>query len=259
MKKIIIALILFLLLGQTVYADTYEYTIDDQTDSYTSLYSDLQIDSLYDSTPEDVQELIDELEIDPKNYQSMQNLTGGHFFEKLLDYLKNYIFTPFKTAALVLMVILLCAVAACMSKEGNAFETLNMTATLICISTLILPVTELIARSTGVLTAACAFMTAVIPMFAGILIAAMRAGTALGFQSLLFIATQIVSTLSSYVIAPFSSMYLCIGISGAASGNGQLNGLAALIKKIAGTMHTMAKLYRKSMASPSMECIGAGT
>ena len=90
-------------------------------------------------------------------------------------------------------------------------------------------------------------------------------GTALGFQTAVFIATQCVSYIGTYIVSPFSSMFLALSISAGVSGEGRLASIAEMIKKTAmWTMSIAMTVYMavfsiKNVITTSADSAGART
>lgn len=232
---IVFFLILFSFLSFTVTADDYEFGLDDDINLFDELYEITKTDDIVNETPNQVKDFLFEHEITPANPFSYESLTSDKALKNILDYIVDYILSPLRSAAILLTVILICGVIGSMGVEGDSQtqNAINIAAALVCTISIALPVTNLINKSVNLITICSGFMISFIPVFAGILIAALRTKTSLGVQPIMFIAAHGSAFLAKNIVAPFSSMYLAVSVAGSVSETQKLKGFSEMIKKVA--------------------------
>lgn len=244
---------------KTANAEQFEYDMDDEPNIYNDLYSGIMTEDFNDSIPDAAKQFIYDYGIAPENPSSFDELLSEKGISAIWQTLKNYILSPIKTAAVLLTVILLLSVISGLkldSQEGSALAVQSF-CSLVCCVLIISPIASLITDCANLLCSLSVFMTALIPIFAGLLIAAAKAKTALGFQTCIFFATQAVSYIGTYIVSPFCSMFTALSIAGGVSGEKRINSLAEMIKKAA--MWTMSIAMTVYMAVFSIKNIISST
>ena len=190
-----------------------------------------------DNVPQQAKQLLNSAQVQPQDPASLSDLFSAQGLQKLGGYLLDQILSPLRYAAVLLTVILLCAVLYSMRPEsgagGNVLFSLQTAAVLVCMLTICAPVLQLIADVTDAIQSSGIFLASFVPVFTAVLIAAMRTGTAAAVQPLLFFASQAVARLGQHVVTPLASAYLALGAAGGVSGGIQLKGLTDLVKKAA--------------------------
>lgn len=232
MKKILIFIVLVICLCPSVSAETFEFEIENETDLYSQIYYDFVGENLEEKLPEDILEFSENIEITPSNPFSFNNLFTKEGYEYLKDYIINKINLPLKTIILILTTIFVCAI--CSSISSNNLQTkhsLNTVCVLSIITLVVLPVNNLIVNSIEIIEVLNIFMTAFIPIFAGILIAALKSGTASVFSSVMFFLCQIISKISKNIVIPFTNCYVALSVALGFSGNTKLSGIIRIIRK----------------------------
>lgn len=271
MKRTIFSVILLILLFFAVplgaSAAEYDYDLGEDTDIFSELYAAVIPDDLEESLPDDVRRFIYEYDLSPRDPQSFSEIFSADGLSGIFSRLLDYILSPIKTAAVIMTAILLCSLLYSLrtKEQTSSVGALSSFSALVCAALIISPVTLLITDCVNVLTALSAFMTALIPVYAGLLIAAAKAGTALGFQSAVFLATETVGYIASYIVSPFSAMYLALSAAGGVSGESRLIGVGEIVKKTAmWTMSISMTVYMavfsiKNIISTTADSAGAKT
>lgn len=274
MKRIKSAAVLVLLIitmsgvfGISAEALQFEYDLDDEPDIYGELFDGVMTDDFESSVPDSAKQFIYEYGISAENPSSFDNLLSKEGISAIWQALKNYILSPIKTAAVLLTVILLLSVISGLkqdSQTGSAFAVQSF-CSLVCCVLIISPIAQLITDCANLLCSLSVFMTALIPIYAGLLIAAAKAKTSLGFQTSVFFATQAVSYIGTYIVSPFCSMFTALSIAGGISGEKRIGSLAEMIKKAAmWTMSIAMTVYMavfsiKNVISTTVDSTGGKT
>lgn len=233
--KILIIIAVFILCPvMNTYATEYEFEQNDETDLYGGLYGDIVKDDLLSSVPSDVNEFINDFGLTPENPLSFNELFTKEGFEKIVMRLANNIALPFEMLSVILTAIIVCALIFGFEKEKSPLSTtFSSFSTLVCVAVIFMPITSLITDCAAVLNALSTFMLSLIPVFSGLLIAAAKSNTALGFQPAVFAATQTVGYVGTNVVTPIMSMFTALSVASGISLSERLVSLVELFKKTA--------------------------
>ncbi len=191
-------------------------------------------EDLEKALPDDTKRIMAEYDISPENPASITGLTAGNLFGMLFNMIGDIYSAPLKAAAAVIAVIFLICL---MEAFGSSFSGKTISGVFQFISTaaagaiLILPVMDCVTRAVGAISLSANFMLVLCPIYAGILIASGKPASALGFQSLIFSAAQVVAQIASNFISPVVSMYLGVSVASSVSPGVNLNGLCEAFKK----------------------------
>lgn len=251
--KTVVVIIFLLVIVMPIKASAAEYEFDmsGEEDIYSELYNAVKNDGLETALPEDAREFIDKYGITPQNPLSFQALIDQNGFAAALSSLLDNAAKPIKTASLMLGAILLCALLTGLKNDSNSAIELSFQgfSAVICMSLILSPIALLISDCSELLNSLAVFMNSLIPVFAGILIAAAKTGTALGFQSAVFIATQCVSFIGTYIVTPLSSSFLALSAAGGISGEKRLLSVSEMLKKCSVWVMSMAMTVYMSVFS----------
>ncbi|MGN0114449.1 MAG: hypothetical protein ACI396_03915, partial [Acutalibacteraceae bacterium] len=263
MKRIIVCVLLiaamFSLFCISANAAQFEYDMDDEPNIYGELYDGVMTDDFESSIPDTAKRFIDEYGLSPENPSSFDELLSKEGLSAIWQTLINYILSPIKLAAVLLTVILLLSVISGLKLDNQSGAAIAVQGfcSLVCCIIILSPIAALITDCANLLCCLSVFMSALIPIYAGLLIAAAKAKTALGFQTSVFIATQAVSYIGTYIVSPFCSMFTALSIAGGVSGEKRLGSLAEMLKKAA--MWTMSIAMTVYMAVFSIKNIISST
>lgn len=251
-KTVVVLILLFMIFVPfKASAAEYEFDMNDDGDIYGELYNSVKNDDLESALPENAKKFIDKYGITPENPLSFESLIEQNGFAAALDALLDNAVKPIKTASLMLGAILLCALLTGLKNESNGAIEMSFQgfSAVICMGLILSPVGLLISDCSEMLSSLAVFMNALIPVFAGILLAAARTGTALGFQSAVFIATQCVSFIGTYIVTPLSSSFLALSAAGGISGEKRLLSISEMLKKCSVWIMSMAMTVYMSVFS----------
>jgi len=195
--------------------------------------------TLYDNAditgalPDEALEIADNLNVTPD--EGALNLTFGGVMSEIRRLMKSEVTKPLKLFASLCAVILLCSLAEALRDSSNgsgavkAFETAGVLAGAGMISGFI---AESVVRTSGVLSAAGAFMLTLIPILAGIM-AVMGQMTAAGlFNSSVIVAAQIFSEVMAAALMPLSATILGVSVASAVTPDLETGKLASAVKTV---------------------------
>ena len=234
MKKIILFVVLFCVFGFNVNAQTFEFNVNEKDNLYNEIYEIYVNDDLENNIPDDVKSLLDSLEIENTNPISINNLLSKQGLDNIKNYFSNKIKLPIKSLSLLITTIIICAFCSAFSSNNlGAKKSLNY----ICVASVVLifiyQITSLINSTITIVNTLNTIMLSFIPIFAGILIAALKSGVSVSFSSTMFFVCETISAVSSKVILPFSNCFIALSVAGCLSPTSRISGITRMIKKAA--------------------------
>ena len=237
MKKSVLFLLMFMFLFSLnidVKAETFEFDLSDDTDLFLQMYEDYNVDELIDNTPNGAKKVLDDFEISPNNLFSFSKLFSDEGFEYLKDFILSSITSPLAITGVILVTIIVCALCASMTDNNlQSNHSLNTIATLSVISVLILPINSILNSVVDTVFAITVFMGIFIPIFAGILIAALKSSTATVYSSVMFFTCEAITYSCKNYVLPFTNCFIALSVSSGISGSVRLDGIIRIVKKFA--------------------------
>jgi stage III sporulation protein AE len=227
MKRILFILFFLLVFIFSAAAESKEY---EYSGSESSIITEEQIESIEDATPDDVSEFLYEAGVDMSNPFSLSNITAKGAVGAVWDFIAGKIKAPFVSFVAAFCAIVLCSLFESLGESGIK-QTLTFVGSLSVASTVAVPIVSVIKQTAFAITACGGFMTALIPVFAGILIACAKSGTAAGLNSVLFFASQLISQIGKAVVLPLCSVFFSLSIASGVSNEGRLSGFITTLKK----------------------------
>lgn len=237
MKKSVLFLLMFMFLFSLnidVKAETFEFDLSDDTDLFSQMYEDYNVDELVDNTPNEAKKVLEDFEISPNDPFSFNKLFSDDGFEYLKDFILFSITSPLAITGVILVTIIVCALCASMTDNNlQSNHSLNTIATLSVISVLILPINSILNSVVDTVFAITVFMGIFIPIFAGILIAALKSSTATVYSSVMFFTCEAITYSCKNYVLPFTNCFIALSVSSGISGSVRLDGIIRIVKKLA--------------------------
>lgn len=237
MKKSVLFLLMFMFLfylNIDVKAETFEFDLSDDTDLFSQMYEDYNVDELVDNTPNEAKKVLEDFEISPNDPFSFNKLFSDDEFEYLKDFILSSITSPLAITGVILVTIIVCALCASMTDNSlQSNHSLNTIATLSVISVLILPINSILNSVVDTVFAITVFMGIFIPIFAGILIAALKSSTATVYSSVMFFTCEAITYSCKNYVLPFTNCFIALSVSSGISGSVRLDGIIRIVKKLA--------------------------
>ena len=258
MKYLFITLIFICLLSFSINAETVPFE-----EVYDDIYQNSGLDKVNDSLDDKTKEYLERLKISPDDINGYKNFDIKNIFSVLFENINEMFKTPFSIMYKTLAVIFLSVIIKNITdKKNNVYEYIcTLAVAAVCLS----PVINAIFRAGVVLQAGSVFIMAFIPVYAGILIANMRAGTAASVNGMLFAASQGVNFLSVNVIVPVLNMFLALSVASSVTSENTLSSIISTFKKtviwvlgIFMVVFTGVLTIRSSVASAA-DSVGAKT
>lgn len=214
-----------------------------------SLY-DEQINSsgaqdIYDGLDDYIKDGLDELGISSVDFTSLYNLSPKKIFSFISDSVSGKSEQPLKSLMKLITVIIIISIGSCFMPDDEKMKSImNMTAALLCISSVIVPLFNCIESVVSSIGTSCVFVKTLIPVFAGLVSASGKPTLALSFQSWGFMAAQAISAISQAYIMPCVGAILALDITGSLMPSFKLGGITDLIKKaVTAVMSFTATMY----------------
>lgn len=172
--------------------------------------TDIDFSSVEDALPEEIEDKIGDIKID--DYEAVLETVGPeNIFEEIIGLFKSGFKRPASVALSVIALLLAVSVISSFKPED---KTVDFVTTLGIISLAVMPTVSVINAFQEAIKSASVFLTAFIPIFAGIIAAKGRAVTAANFSSLMLLASQGLSSISSFIVIPLTGMQLSLSIGG---------------------------------------------
>ncbi len=158
-------------------------------------------------------ELLETLGIDKVDFDSVFHASPRKVFDLFYKIVVNEYLSPFK-ACISSAVMLFCAALASAFVSGicKSESVINIFCSLSVSLSVIVPISECLTRVVSAVLLTSDFMLLLIPVLAAVLTVSGNPTAALSYNSLCFVAAQIVSSLMSDFIRPLVQMTFSVGI-----------------------------------------------
>jgi stage III sporulation protein AE len=191
--------------------------------------------SLYGQTPGSAKTSLGSMGINGTDSGSLSNFTPAGLFNLVLSKLKDAIGAPLKAATAILGILLACALLGTMKNSlgEKPLKTVFQIVSTLCIAAVLLvPVSQCIADAAQTVNDSSKFMTSFMPVFVGLVAASGHPASAVTYQSLLVVSSQVISQISSTTFVPMVDMYLAFCVIGSVSPGINITSLASFLRKI---------------------------
>ena len=179
--------------------------------------------------PEETAEILEKLQLDLQNPESVFSADSKSVFDILFGFLTEGISAPLKTALTIIGVLLIFS-----SFEGLLENNQNNTTVFICFIASIVATEPIYAVMESVKVAVqgiSSFMLTLVPIYSGLMLSLGKTAASGGFTTLLLGASETVSYLISYLFVPISGTVMCLAICGGISPVSGIFRLSEWIKK----------------------------
>ena len=226
MKRSLLLTLLILLLMILLSSGGEAKTIDDYNNSIEEIK-----DSISDETREDMAQL----GVNDADVNAVSNVSLSSVLNWIGDQLAESASRPFSVCALLTAVILLASLLESYTfslRYVDTKEVMNVVTSLMIITVLVTPVTELIENSLNTVKGAASMMLIYIPVMVGIMVFSGHIVQSGGYCATVMTACQGISQLSSAFFAPMLNVFLAISVSSAISDRVKLTGICDTISKV---------------------------
>lgn len=198
----------------------------------SDIYDAFSASEIMDSLPQETSELLELLEIDSVEFDSVFNVDAEGCLAVAERLLTGGIESPLKSMVRLIAIIIMVALfESFLGDEKNYRTTVEVVAALLCTLSVIEPVSVAITSAVSSVNVAEKFMLTLIPVLAVIVSVAGNPTLAVSFQSIAFYGAQAISLLAKSVVVPVVGAVLALDITASVMPAFSLSGLTELIKK----------------------------
>lgn len=217
-----LSLLFFLIGNVTVFA------IDKGEDFFNYFDSDLLLESL----PDDVQMIFEKLGIDKLDFNSIFNINAEKLKSLTISLLTGAIESPIKSLVRLISVIIFIALCECFITDDSSIKSVTqLCGILLCTISLLKPVSTAVTYAVASVTVTEKFLLVLIPVLTSIVSVSGNPALALSFQSVSFIAAQLISGFVTGCVVPVVGAVFALDIVGTLMPAYKLNSLTGLVKK----------------------------
>lgn len=193
------------------------------------------VNKLMDSLSDEVKEDMKQIGVDSPDIMSLSDVSFDSVMTLIVDKLSQNSKAPLSASAVVIAVLILNALFDSYTdslRQSSTKEVLSVVSTLCITTTLVLPVIDLIDDCIITVTDASNFMLLYIPIMVAILTFSGHAVSGTSYYSLMVLACQGVSQLSTKFISPLLNIYLGFCVSSSISDRVNLKSLCNMLSKV---------------------------
>lgn len=225
MKRLMIALFLFLLLPIRVEAATEQ--------DYHDYLQSWDLSFFEETLNEDTYDLLRELNLDDFDLESVSGLSFNEVLHLLERFVKSGIKAPVEAMSAVLIYIILSSFFQSLKGEGGEMSELYATVTaLVIASVLVIKISPTVGLAASAIGITADFVYAFVPVFCAIVAAGGGVSAGFSANAMLLMLSQGLSFLSANVLLPLINCFLGIGICSSLRPQIGLARLTASLKKI---------------------------
>ncbi len=193
------------------------------------------VNKLMDSLSDEVKEDMKLIGVDSPDIINLSDVSFDSVMTLIVDKLSQNSKAPLSASAVVIAVLILNALFDSYTdslRQSSTIEVISVVSTLCITTTLVLPVIDLIDDCIITVTDASNFMLLYIPIMVAILTFSGHAVSGTSYYSLMVLACQGVSQLSTKFISPLLNIYLGFCVSSSITERVNLNGLCNMFSKV---------------------------
>lgn len=225
-RKIITVFVVFIAISMLSAASVNAQDISDLEKS---------VDELMNSLSDEVRDDMSAIGADTTDLQALSGVSFESIMNLILNKLSSSSKTPLTASSAVIAILLINALLDSYKdtlRMTSMKEVLSVVSTLCITSTLVLPIIELISDSTATITDASNFMLIYIPIMVAILTFSGQAVTGASYYSLMVLACQGVSQISTKFISPLLNVYLGFCVSSSITDRVNMKSFCMMLSKV---------------------------
>jgi len=184
---------------------------------YTEHYHQSGLSQVFEELPKEVKDFLDDKNLDCSDINWSDKLSGKSVLSGILGFFKDGLRGPAVALCEIIGLLLISAAVSAFSVQSQIGEMLDFIMSVIIALVLIYNTYSVISIAVSAIKSAGVFMLSFVPIFGGIVLASGKTATSVAMSSLLLGAAEVVVQLTSFVILPFMSAYLGVGISAGVS------------------------------------------
>ena len=224
MKKRLVLIFIFML------CFVFTASAEDK-DLYKEQFNASGIEEIGDEIPYTAKEFLSDFSIDISDSEWVNSLSGENAIKHIISFVKNGAAPILKTLGIILSLVILSSIITTSVKE-NMSDTVTFTTVLAIATVLLNPIYTLLTATVDAIYGCAAFITAFIPIFAGIIAASGKPLTSASMSSILLLAASFVSFVANSVVIPLMGGHLSLSVAASVSPLLQNANLAGAVKKL---------------------------
>ncbi len=242
MKKRIILLILFAIsvCFISIPVNAANNRENDSSEDVAEIY-DEQLkasgaDRLYSSLPEETQKMLADMGISTFDYESMDSMKAAGIFNQAAELIGEKASGPLGTLALCFGIMLICSLVegTDITVGDKTLEGVSSAVGALCICTaIVIPMCGMISRAVEIINGASGFILLYVPIMTGLMATSGHEISAGSYYTMLMGAGQIITQLSSKLIAPIMNVFLALSVTSSLSPKLNLSSLCTMLHKCA--------------------------
>ena len=187
---------------------------------------------VFESLPDDVSELYETLGVDSLDFDSIFNVSGSDILGLIKSLVTGAVESPLVSAVRLVAVIIILAVFECfMPDDSKIKDVMSLAGALFCILSIIKPLSFAVTSSVSSISVSGKFMLVLIPVITGVVSASGNPTLAVSFQSIAFVAAQLIALFATEVIVPIVGVILSLDIVGSLMPRFSLSSFTDVMKK----------------------------
>ena len=222
-KRLILIVVFFLCLVTPISAE--------EIDIYKEQFKASGIEDIENEIPDTAKDFLSDFTVDIDDSTWANTLNSENAIKHIWGFIKSGAKAPFKTFGIILALIILSTVITTAVKD-NMGDTVTFTTVLAVGATLLSPIYTLITAAVDALYGCAVFMTAFVPIFAGIIAASGKPLTSASMSGVLLLATNFVAFIANSAVIPLMGGHLSLSVAASVSPLIQNTNLAGTVKKL---------------------------
>ena len=225
-KRIMMILILMMIFTLPVNAETYDFN-----DIYNEQYDNLGVDELYSLIDDDTKKIVDEFGFDPKDMNSIRNLSIENILTILSTLFKDGLKAPIGAFISIIAASILLGAIKAAEPDNENFGISDIAGVSVVAISIISPSILFFKAVVSTIKSTAVFLTGFVPIYAGILATAGKPTVSTLTSASLLLSAEICQQISGYIVLPFISVYLAITIASAFNNKINISVISSSIQK----------------------------
>lgn len=229
MKRILkISSLFFIIIILLVFFSTVAFA----EGNYDELFEMLGSEQLVRDLPDEVTEMFEQLGINKIDFDSVFNVKAEDVIHLVKNLLTGNIESPLKSLFRLLCIIIMLAVCNCFVPDDGKYRLfIEMCGALLSVISIVSPLNTSISAAISSVSVTGKFMLILIPVLTAVVSASGNPGLAVSFQSVAFVAAQLISGFAVNFLIPLVGAILALDITGSMMPTFKMTGLTDFIKK----------------------------
>ncbi|MDD2361918.1 MAG: hypothetical protein PHH84_03020 [Oscillospiraceae bacterium] len=227
-------IIIVLLLSVTGLFASAEATLDD---IYNEQLAESGAEEIWSDLPSETKDFMNKIGVDSFKAESFTGMKPDKVINSLFDLLKERATGPFRSAGVLLGVVLLYALMDGMRqtvKEESISKVFGAICAITACAALLVPISGCIRDVSNAAKSTSVFMFSYVPVFAGIMLASGQAVTSASYQTVVLFAAELISLAATHFIVPMMTVSLAMGLTGSVTPNMKLDRASSFINSCCG-------------------------